>query len=217
MAREMEILMHPNHTTNDIPYGFCQCGCGQKTNVAKITNSRLGHIKGQHVRFIRGHGRTGRPGPRRPAKSRFWEKVDKRGPDDCWEWQAAKTHSGYGAFRAPNGMHPAHRYSYELHHGPIPDGMVICHKCDNPPCVNPIHLFLGTDKDNVADMLKKGRNGDTGLKGEANHKSKLSAEQVQAIRQRAAKGETLASLAREYGMSDVNIGDIVRRRTWRHI
>jgi hypothetical protein len=90
--------------------------------------------------------------------SRFWDKVAVRGPDDCWEWQAGCFKRGYGAF-AFDGHKPgyAHRFSYELHHGPIPEGMRVLHECDNPPCVNPKHLRAGTQKDNIQDAVNKDR------------------------------------------------------------
>lgn len=88
----------------------------------------------------------------------FWAKVDRRGPDECWEWTAARSPNGYGRFK-PKGMgqKTASRWSYEMHVGPIPDGMQVCHTCDNPPCVNPAHLWLGDHAANAADRDAKGR------------------------------------------------------------
>jgi len=93
---------------------------------------------------------------RTPPIERFWAKVDKTG--DCWEWTGARFHHGYGLFYESASVRTrAHRFAYETLAGPIPPGVLVLHRCDNPPCVRPEHLFLGTQADNVADMIAKGR------------------------------------------------------------
>ncbi len=114
-------------TPQEIPYGYCHCGCGQKSPIAARTDNKKGWVKGEPKRFISGH--FARLRPVLAPEDRFWRFVNKRGPNGCWLWTGGTTQYGYGAFQT-TGHTLAHRFSYELHYGPIPDGMFVCHRCD---------------------------------------------------------------------------------------
>lgn len=208
-------------TDNKIPYGYCRCGCGQKTKIAPKNNFSLGHIKDKPYRFIKGHHNRLRPWG--DAEQRFWEKVDKDGPihpvlkTRCWLWAASRTSYGYGQFWTGKERDSSHRFAYFLSHGAIPDGMLVCHKCDNPSCVNPNHLFLGTPGDNTADMIKKGRNNPNPKTGRDHPSAKLGPDRVKQIRLRYKNGEKAKDLAKEYRVCTANIYHIVKRKSWKHI
>ena len=149
--------------------------------------------------------------------ARFWSKVKKT--ETCWNWTAGRNHSGYGYFNKSSTKKAmcvlAHRWSYEEAFGTIPDGLCVLHRCDNPQCVRPEHLFLGTRTDNANDKVGKGRQ--RGPKGQANHKAIVSAEDVRIIRARHRNGEAPLALAKLFGLSRRNIYSIVHRTTWSHI
>lgn len=157
--------------------------------------------------------------PRIPAAERFWAKVTKGAESACWEWQASRDPLGYGFFRMSMGesMWRSNRVAWTLTHGSIPDGMIVCHRCDNPPCCNPAHLFLGTDADNCADRVAKGRSSRMITHfGETSPNAKLTAAQVEEIRLRyAAGGIFQRELGEEFGVSQTQIGRIVRRVRWK--
>lgn len=147
---------------------------------------------------------------------RFWERVDKSGGKDaCWEWKICRhKKGGYGAWTLNKVSCKAHRLAYEYTYGPIPKGLNVCHKCDNPPCCNPSHLFIGTYKDNHQDSVKKGRN----VFGERHGNSKLKESQVkEIIRRLKQKDISHGELAKQYGCSISVIGKIGRAKIWRHI
>ena len=147
-------------------------------------------------------------------RARFWAKVERRGIDDCWEWTAYRTRAGYGRFGLGRRIVAAHRVAFTLMVARIPRGMLVCHTCDNPPCVNPDHLFAGTHADNEADSRAKGR----AACGERSGHSRLRLSEVREIRNRYAQREAnQVSLAREYGVSQTTISAVVRRHTWRHV
>lgn len=145
----------------------------------------------------------------RSTMNRFWKKVDKTG--DCWEWTAYTTDRGYGYFRHDGGTR-AHRYSWVLHNGPIPDGQCVLHRCDNPGCVNPEHLFLGTWADNNADRAAKGRNACR--VGEKHHLAKLTDDQAREIKY---SDGSCRELSRQYGVSPGLVSMIKNGRRWSHI
>lgn len=145
----------------------------------------------------------------------FWNKVSKAPhPKGCWEWTANRHYKGYGLFGFGRKTHKTHRVAYRLTKGEIPDGIQVCHHCDNPPCVNPEHLFLGTNKQNSDDMMAKGRNKP--LKGEANKGGgKLTWENVREIRALRATGLSQQSIADKFAVSQPMIGLIVRGEKWK--
>jgi len=151
---------------------------------------------------------------------RFWDKVDVRGLDDCWPWLAAKNKEGYGRFslgsKADNSreVECAHRMAWRLDKGSIPDGMCVLHACDNPPCVNPAHLFLGTKTDNMRDMMNKNRRNHKGI---LNPASRLTEDAVRVARIYCEQGHTIQSMATVFNVSDVTMGKAVNRQTWQHV
>lgn len=178
------------------------CGCGQPTKIAKGTDSARGDVKGQPKRYVYGH--AGRSTPIEHVADPV---------TGCWNWQRSRNNRGYGKQDIGGRRIYAHRAAWERAHGPIPAGLNVLHKCDNPACVNPSHLFLGTMADNSADMAAKGRS----CRGEKHRKAKLTAGQVAIIRRRRATGEPARTIAAAFSVSRQNVADIVARRSWRHV
>ena len=143
----------------------------------------------------------------------FWDHVDIKAPGECWPWQRACRGGGYGECWRDYKHIAAHRLAYELTTGPIPDGLCCLHHCDNPPCCNPKHLWLGTMRDNAQDRARKNRSRQ--VHGSRNHMALLTWEEVRAIRARYTTGNvTQQELAKEYGVSRPSISNVVNRRTW---
>lgn len=170
-----------------------------------------------HPGLVAGRLRFGDP------EVRFWMGV-KSSRDGCWEWTNSRNIAGYGMLFYQGRSQPAHRVSWQIHSGPIPEGLFVCHQCDNPRCVRPSHLFLGTALDNARDRDRKGRAGKRpsrkgckGLEGESHPMSVLSASDVLLIRARLDEGESSVAIGKEYGVDTSTISSIRRRRTWRHI
>ncbi len=158
---------------------------------------------------------------------RFWKKIDKDGPipahcpalGPCWLWMDSRDRSDVNHYGCVYLCHPyhvpqaiyAHRLSWEIHHGPIPTGLFVLHHCDNPPCTNPAHLWLGTNADNMRDMTAKGRQA----RGAGNGQAKLTEAQVREIRRCHLQGAaTYSTLARTFGVSIAGIEAIMLRKNW---
>lgn len=153
-------------------------------------------------------------------ESRFWSKVNKLGESLCWEWNASVLQGGYGQYYFEGRNQKAHRVSWVISNGTIPNGLKVCHRCDNRKCVNPSHLFLGTQKDNIQDMLSKGRDnyvsGWKPLIGERNPQAKITKEQVIEIRE--TKWDIpYKKIGAKYGISAASVCLILNRTNWSHI
>lgn len=147
---------------------------------------------------------------------RFWSKVDRSG--GCWFWLAGHDQKGYGQFCVNGVQRKAHRVIFEHLHGPIPTGMLVCHECDKPNCVNPSHLWLGSAQDNSSDMIAKSRHRAAPSFGENNGNSKLTKEEVASIRYLYATGHhSQRWIARKFGVSQWTVKQIVKGRIWRRI
>jgi HNH endonuclease len=142
--------------------------------------------------------------------SSFWMKVDRKSPDECWTWIGSINTRGYGQFWIGKTFTGAHRFSYKIHYGDIPDGLLVCHKCDNRKCVNPNHLFLGTSQDNVDDAVSKNRQA----KGKQVMHSKLVEEQVREIRSSSLSYQELSNI---YGVTENMTYYIKSGRSWKWV
>lgn len=143
---------------------------------------------------------------------RFWGRVIIFDGNHCWEWNGAKS-NGYGSFRINGKSHYAHRVSWLINNGRIPEGFFVCHKCDNRSCVNPKHLFLGTAKDNVSDCVNKDRHA----RGERNGHAKLTAYLVQKIRQACLSGYSQREIARRLSLSNGTVSMAASGKRWGHL
>ena len=157
-------------------------------------------------------------GSTKPLAERFFSHVEKT--DGCWLWTGSTDVFGYGkmTMRKPNKRPVAtHRISWEIHFGAIPAGLLVCHKCDNPPCVNPDHLFLGTHADNNADMMRKGRQVITPMPGEKNQSAKLTEDQAREAIELRKQGQTLKQIGDRFHVSFSCIHLLVTGKKWAHL
>jgi hypothetical protein len=172
-----------------IPAGLCQCGCGRQTNVAPRTDRTCGWIKGQPLRYVRGHG-NGRP--------LSYAVRDTGFKTPCWIWQRYTNDEGYGTLGREGRMWSAHKYFYVKAKGPVPDGLYLDHLCRVPSCVNPDHLEPVTNAENC----RRGA------------KAKLTEDDVRVIRQRTASGEKQRDIARDFGVTQACVSLIHTRQQW---
>lgn len=164
----------------------------------KYCSRRCFHIAHRSIMTARGN-------KRRDPDVCFWPKVLKS--DACWVWIGIRDRGGYGQLPIKMCGGKAHRFSWVIHNGPIPDGLMVLHHCDNPPCVRPDHLFTGTHADNAKDSAIKLRNP----------AAKLSPNDVLVIRQRRNRGESYPSIAADFGVSKTAIRDLIRGKNWTHV
>lgn len=150
------------------------------------------------------------------SAARFLEFVDKTG--ECWTWKGCRDNKNYGQVRWGGKIQLAHRVSWEIHNGPIPKGMNALHRCDNPPCVRPDHLFLGTLSDNTRDCIAKGRFGEARVRGETHHQAKLTDSDVVAIRDLRQQGLSCAEISRRIKIvTKSTIERVCNGANWKHL
>lgn len=185
-------------------------GCDKKVKANGLCNAHnLQRLNGETLRplQVQFHGLT--------EEARFLKRVNVKTKDECWEWVGSQKAGWHGQWRNAAGkIELTHRASWRLFKSEIPGGLFVLHKCDNPLCVNPNHLFLGTQSDNLRDMWNKGRAHPGVSRGEKHGMSKLTAEAVADIRSSQLSGVELAKL---YGVTTTTICDVRKRRIWKHV
>lgn len=173
--------------------GECECGCGFP-------------VKTKGSLYRRGHNLNAS----RPPEERFWANLDATG--SCWEWRGESIRLGYGRLRVGRRKVLAHRFAYAMFRGE-PGDLFVCHTCDNPPCCNPTHLFLGTTTDNMRDMVSKGRNAES--HGEHNPNAKLTDDDAREVIRMRAAGASRRVVAERFGISRTMVSLITSGRNWK--
>lgn len=187
---------------------ICQCGCGGKTSIISKTSISRGRIKGEFNKYIIGHN----PANAIDHLQSLWSKIEKN-PDGCWVWHGQTNKQGYGRLWFKGKQWRPHRLVWTLENGDIPEGLHVLHKCDNPPCCNPDHLFLGTDQDNADDRQAKGRLKP--FKGEEHWKAKLTWKDIEYIRQYCASHKRSQSkMASLFGVNKSHLSKIIKNEAW---
>jgi hypothetical protein len=194
----------------EIPTGFCQCGCGGLTTIAQYTKQKYGWIKGEPLRYIHNHHY---PIPANREQLYLSWLPDQWSDDNCQIWQGSIGGANYGIIWLDGKNELAHRVAYEVAYGEDPGNKNVCHICDTPRCVNPSHLFLGSDQDNMADKVAKNRQA----RGETHGSSKLTDRQVLEIREAYDNGENRKEIANRYGINFLHVYSIGYRKTWKHL
>lgn len=196
----------PNQGSQSGPPVCLVPNCGRKHEAHGLCNA---HYKRFQAGDIRADVPVGR-------SIEFWSRVDKTDADKCWEWNGPRKPTGYGRSSYLGATINAHRVAWMLTYGTIPDGQHVLHRCDNPPCCNPDHLFIGTHQDNMADRTAKF----SGKRGEDHFRAKLTELDVLEIRKLykpKTAGVGYRSLAKRFGVSGMNIRNILSGKIWRHL
>ena len=205
---------------------YCSTKCSGKSKISKVgrhcsvseCNSPIatkGYCNRHYLRQYRGNPIDKKSCYELTLNERFYGFFEVDELTGCWLWTGGKNKKGYGQFKYKMKSYIAHRLSYELHVGTLTPGMLVCHSCDTPPCVNPSHLFLGTNQDNTDDKFKKGRNRHAN--GMDNGNRKLTDDNVVEIKSLLKGGESYAAIGRLFGVRGENISFIAKGKTWSHI
>lgn len=199
--------------------GFYRCRNTIKVQVSELIQElqRLEIALEAPAKYADGLRNSKKVHVRTPVQVEFFQYVKQGELDDCWEWQGKCNPDGYGHYSNPLiGERLTHRISYYLHHGKILNGLDVLHKCDNPPCVNPRHLFLGTQQDNCADMKAKNRHSVPPL-GEAHISAKLTEDKVRICRTLFSEGFNNAEIGRLFNVHSATIWALRTGQTWKHV